>query len=71
MSSKRIFLSPPSVDQRERELLLEAFDSNWIAPLGPCVDAFEKALAIQCHRTSCATISSGTSAIYLAHIIAS
>ena len=47
MSSKRIFLSPPSVDQRERELLLEALDSNWIAPLGPCVDAFEKALAIR------------------------
>ena len=42
MSSKRIFLSPPSVDQRERELLLEAFDSKWIAPLGPCVDTFEK-----------------------------
>ena len=66
MSSKRIFLSPPSVDQRERELLLEAFDSNWIAPLGPCVDAFEKALAIQCHRKSCAALSSGTSAIHLA-----
>ena len=67
MSSKRIFLSPPSVDQRERELLLEAFDSNWIVPLGPCVFAFEKALAIPCHRKSCAALSSGTFAIHLAH----
>ena len=47
MSSKRIFLSPPNVDQRGKELPLEAFDSNWIAPLGPCVDALKKALAIQ------------------------
>ena len=37
----RIYLSPPHMSPRERELLLEAFDSNWIAPLGPQVDAFE------------------------------
>ena len=42
MSSKRIYLSPPCLDGRERELLLEAFDSNWITTLGPQVDAFEK-----------------------------
>jgi dTDP-4-amino-4,6-dideoxygalactose transaminase len=38
----RLFLSPPDVGPRERELLLDAFDSNWIAPLGPHVDAFER-----------------------------
>ena len=41
----RIFLSPPDVGPRERELLLDAFDSNWIAPLGPHVDAFEAEMA--------------------------
>ena len=41
----RIFLSPPDVGARERALLLDAFDSNWIAPLGPDVDAFERELA--------------------------
>ena len=41
----RLFLSPPDVGPRERELLLDAFDSNWIAPLGPHVDAFEREFA--------------------------
>jgi dTDP-4-amino-4,6-dideoxygalactose transaminase len=38
--SFRIFLSPPHLDGDERDLLLDALDSNWIAPLGPHVDAF-------------------------------
>ena len=41
----RIFLSPPDVGADERALLLDAFDSNWIAPLGPHVDAFENEMA--------------------------
>ena len=41
----RIYLSPPHVGPRERELLLDAFDSNWIAPLGPHVNAFEEEFA--------------------------
>ena len=41
---KRIYLSPPDVGLRERQLLLDAFHSNWIAPLGPHVDAFEREL---------------------------
>jgi dTDP-4-amino-4,6-dideoxygalactose transaminase len=36
----RLYLSPPDVGPEERRLLLEAFDSNWIAPIGPHVDAF-------------------------------
>jgi dTDP-4-amino-4,6-dideoxygalactose transaminase len=38
----RIYLSPPHVFGDERALVTEAFDSNWIAPLGPHVTAFEK-----------------------------
>ena len=47
---KRIYLSPPDVGVRERELLLDAFDSNWIAPLGPHVDAFEREFAAVVER---------------------
>lgn len=35
MSRSRIWLSPPDVGPAERQALLAAFDSNWIAPLGP------------------------------------
>jgi dTDP-4-amino-4,6-dideoxygalactose transaminase len=38
----RVYLSPPNTSDRKRQLLLDAFDSNWIAPLGPHVDAFER-----------------------------
>ena len=44
-SSSRIYLSPPHMGREERALLLEAFDSNWVAPLGPHVDAFEAEFA--------------------------
>jgi len=39
---KRIYLSPPHLEGRERELLIEAYESNWITTLGPQVDAFEQ-----------------------------
>ena len=41
MTEARIYLSPPDVSDVERKLLLEAFDSNWVAPVGPDLDAFE------------------------------
>ncbi|MHC4381168.1 MAG: DegT/DnrJ/EryC1/StrS family aminotransferase, partial [Planctomycetota bacterium] len=50
----------------ERELLLEAFDSNWIAPLGPHVDAFEQECAEYLGAKDAAALSSGTAAIHLA-----
>lgn len=63
----RIYLSPPEVGPRERELLLEAFDSNWIAPLGPHVDAFEEELATYLGGgVHCVALSSGTAALHLA-----
>lgn len=62
----RIFLSPPHLDGRERELILEAFDSNWITTLGPQVDAFEKEIALKVGVPYAAALSSGTAAIHLA-----
>lgn len=49
----------------EEELVAQAFESNWIAPLGPFVDAFEAALAEVTQRSHCAALSSGTAAIHL------
>lgn len=62
----KIFLSPPHVGNEERELLLDAFDSNWIAPLGPHVDAFESELATYVRATAAAAVSSGTAGLHLA-----
>jgi dTDP-4-amino-4,6-dideoxygalactose transaminase len=62
----RIFLSPPDVGEEERALLLDAFDSNWVAPLGPHVDAFERELADFGGVNHAAALSSGTAALHLA-----
>jgi dTDP-4-amino-4,6-dideoxygalactose transaminase len=66
MTKPRIYLSPPDAGSKERELLLDAFDSNWLAPLGPHVDAFEKELAARVGLTDGAALSSGTAALHLA-----
>lgn len=66
MPSPRIYLSPPHTTGRERELLLDAFDSNWIAPLGPHVDAFEQEFAARLGVPAAAALSSGTAALHLA-----
>lgn len=62
----RVFLSPPDVGAEEREALLDAFDSNWIAPLGPAVDAFEQAMAKRIGVEHAVALSSGTAALHLA-----
>jgi dTDP-4-amino-4,6-dideoxygalactose transaminase len=51
---------------RERELLLDAFDSNWIAPLGPHVNSFEQEFAARVGVAHAAALSCGTAAIQLA-----
>lgn len=66
----KIHLSPPCMLGRERQLLLEAFDSNWIAPLGPQVDAFEREFATKVNASHAAALSSGTAALHLALQIA-
>lgn len=64
--TKRIFLSAPHViSPKEHEYLLDAFDSNWIAPLGPHVDAFEQDLAQKIGVKYAVALSSGTAAIHL------
>jgi dTDP-4-amino-4,6-dideoxygalactose transaminase len=63
--NQRIWLSPPDVGPRERELLLDAFDSNWIAPLGPHVDGLETELAAATGRQHGAALTSGTAALHL------
>lgn len=62
----RIFLSPPHMGDEEQKLLNDAFTSNWIAPLGPHVDAFEKELAAFTDVPYAVALSSGTAAIHLA-----
>ncbi len=52
----------------ERELLLEAFDSNWVAPLGPHVDAFQTEFAEYVGVPRAVALSSGTAALHLAFI---
>lgn len=62
----RIYLSRPDVGEAERTALLRAFDSGWVAPLGPEVDAFEVELAQFCGRRHAVALSSGTAALHLA-----
>jgi dTDP-4-amino-4,6-dideoxygalactose transaminase len=61
-----IYLSPPHVGPLERELLLAAFDSNWIAPAGPDLPAFEQELADFVGVPHAVALSSGTAALHLA-----
>ena len=64
--TQRIYLSPPQLSVRERQLLLDAFDSGWIAPLGPHVDAFECEFAERLGVPHAVALSSGTAALHLA-----
>jgi len=65
-----IYLSPPDVGAVEREALLRAFDSNWITPLGPEVDAFEAEICEFSGAEAAAALSSGTAALHLALVLA-
>ncbi|KUK65698.1 MAG: DegT/DnrJ/EryC1/StrS aminotransferase family protein [Desulfotomaculum sp. 46_80] len=65
---ERIFLSSPHMSEQgyEKEYINEAFETNWISPLGPNVDLFEKEIANYVGINHAAALSSGTSAIHLA-----
>ena len=56
----RIFLSPQHMGGEELHFIKEAFDSNYIAPVGPMVDAFEREFAVVVGIRYCAAVSSGT-----------
>jgi len=63
---ERILLSSPDVGPLEREALLRAFDSGWVAPVGPELDAFEADLATFTGWSGTVAMSSGTAALHLA-----
>lgn len=67
--NEQILLSTPHMGSWEREFVDEAFKTNWIAPLGPNVDAFEKEVANYVGVGQAAALSSGTAAIHLALIV--
>ena len=64
--NSRIFLSPPHVGGEEMRFVQEAFESNYIAPLGPQVNAFEKEFAEYVGIPYAVAVSSGTAAMHLA-----
>jgi len=67
--NKKIWLSSPHMGGNEELYVKQAFDTNWIAPLGPHVDGFEKELAAYTGVKEAAALSSGTAAIHLALIM--
>lgn len=64
--TERVHLSAPDVGAAERDALLRAFDSGWIAPVGPELAAFEADLAEQTGWPGTVALSSGTAALHLA-----
>ncbi len=66
--NRRLYLSPPHMSGLEWQYLKEAFDSGWIAPLGPQVEAFEQEFAAKVGAKHALALSSGTAAIHLALI---
>ena len=66
MANKRIYLSSPTMHGDEQVFIKEAFDTNWVAPLGLNVDEFEKSMANFIGCKHAAALTSGTAALHLA-----
>ena len=64
--NKPILLSTPHMGSQELEFVKQAFDTNWIAPVGPHVDAFEQEFCQITGASYAAAVSSGTAALHLA-----
>ena len=64
----KIFLSPPHMGDLERGYLLDAFESNWIAPVGKNIDLFEEEASRYVNRKYALAVNSGTSALHLSLI---
>lgn len=67
--SSNILLSSPHIGEHEQQYVQEAFATNWVAPLGPNVDAFENEVAEYIQTKSAVALSSGTAAIHLALVL--
>jgi dTDP-4-amino-4,6-dideoxygalactose transaminase len=68
MKSK-IWLSSPHMGGNEKKYVNDAFDNNWVAPLGPNVDGLEKDIESYLNIKAAAALSSGTAALHLALIL--
>jgi dTDP-4-amino-4,6-dideoxygalactose transaminase len=69
MTKEKIYLSSPHMGGEEIKFVTEAFEANWISPVGPHINAFEEELATYNSIKYCAALSSGTAAIHLALIM--
>lgn len=69
MASTKIWLSCPHMGGSEQQFVREAFDSNWIAPLGPALNGFEADLQQYTGAIHAAALSSGTAALHLALVM--
>ncbi|MHB8647465.1 MAG: aminotransferase class I/II-fold pyridoxal phosphate-dependent enzyme, partial [Thermomicrobiales bacterium] len=68
-TKQKIYLSPPHMSGLEQTYVQEAFETNWIAPLGPHVDAFEREFCAVTGAAHAAALTSGTAALHLAMIL--
>ena len=66
MDRKKIYLASPTMHGEEQKYVREAFDTNWVAPLGPNVNAFEQEIAEYVGVSHAVALSAGTAAIHLA-----
>lgn len=62
----RIYLSPPDISPRDHASVAAVLTSNWVAPVGPALDAFESAVAAHAERKHAVALNSGTAALHLA-----
>ena len=70
LMNKRIWLSLAHMGGREQDFIKEAFDTNWVVPLGPNVDAFEQSLVEYLHEDRrVVALSAGTAALHLGLIL--
>lgn len=67
---KKILLATPTMHGEEQKYIQEAFDTNWVSPLGPNVDSFEREIAAYAGASASAALSSGTAALHLSVILA-
>ncbi len=68
-SKQRVYLSPPHLSGKEQTFVRQAFDENWVAPIGPHINAFEKEMCAYTGAPHAVALSSGTAAIHLALIL--
>jgi dTDP-4-amino-4,6-dideoxygalactose transaminase len=63
---ERIYMASPTMHGEEQKFVQEAFDTNWIAPLGPNVNGFEREMEAYTGIAHCSALSAGTAALHLA-----